>query len=220
MDRRHSQLLGHRQGRLLMNPRLQQGFTIVELAVVVGLLGFLLALGVPAMSDMIANARVRTAAEGVLNGMQIARAEAIRRNTPVNLQIGADGISWNVVLSGDLTNTALQTRAAESSASITATPTFTSPTLTDTPQSAPSAVLTFSGWGSMTIPIGGQMTTPAAFGILYRSSATGSRGMCTAVVFNTPRLCDPQRTTATDPQACYSNNTPIPGCCGVIAGGC
>lgn len=203
-----------------MKRGLQRGFSMVELAVVVGLLGFLLALGVPALSDMIANARVRNAAEGVLNGMQIARAEAIRRNAPVNLQIGADGISWNVVLSGDLTNTALQTRAAESSTNLTAAPTVTAPTLTDVPQTAASATLTFSGWGTMTLPIGGVMTTPAAFGILFRSSTTGARAMCTTVIANTPRLCDPQRTTATDPQACYYNGTAVPGCCGVIAGGC
>jgi len=172
----------------------------------------LLALGVPALTDMIANSRVRTAAEGVLNGMQVARAEAIRRNTPVTLQIGANGISWDVVLSGDLTNTALQTRAADVGTNVSGAASVTAPTLAAAPVAVTSPILTFSGWGTMSMSIGGIMTTPAAFGIRYTSTVPGTRAMCAAVVANTPRLCDPQRTVATDPQACFSGIVAIPGC--------
>jgi type IV fimbrial biogenesis protein FimT len=81
-----------------MRHRLQQGFNIIELVIVVGLLAVLLSFAMPSISDMITNGRIRTAAEGVLNGIQLARAEAVRRNTPVELRIGADGVSWDIVI--------------------------------------------------------------------------------------------------------------------------
>jgi type IV fimbrial biogenesis protein FimT len=45
--------------------------------------GILLALAMPGFSNWLRNARVRTTAESVQNGLQLARAEAVRRNTPV-----------------------------------------------------------------------------------------------------------------------------------------
>ncbi|MBK8385245.1 MAG: GspH/FimT family pseudopilin [Candidatus Accumulibacter sp.] len=59
-----------------------RGFSLVELIVGMAILGVLLAIAMPAFSNWLRNARVRTAAESVQNGLQLARAEAVRRNTP------------------------------------------------------------------------------------------------------------------------------------------
>ena len=57
-----------------------RGFTIIEIGISLVVLGILLAVGLPSFVTWIANTQIRTGAEGVLNGIQLARAEAVRRN--------------------------------------------------------------------------------------------------------------------------------------------
>jgi type IV fimbrial biogenesis protein FimT len=64
-----------------------RGFSLVELLVGMAILGVLLAIAMPAFSNWLRNARVRTAAESVQNGLQLARAEAVRRNTTIRFQL-------------------------------------------------------------------------------------------------------------------------------------
>jgi type IV fimbrial biogenesis protein FimT len=64
-----------------------RGFSLVELIVGVAILGVLLAIAMPAFSNWLRNAKVRTAAESVQNGLQLARAEAVRRNTTVGFRL-------------------------------------------------------------------------------------------------------------------------------------
>lgn len=208
-----------------MTRQKQQGFNLIELLVIVALIGFLLSFGVPAMTQIIANGRVRTAAEGVVNGMQVARAEAVRRNTIIALQLGTDGISWDVVsLDATLTpvTPSIQTRPAEGGTSINYTGTTVTvlplpgtSTLTAPPAAPPMPI--FNGWGTVTV----NGTTPLTYAMSFSSSVAGTRRMCAVIVANTPKLCDPQRTDLTDPQACAyisdSTTTPvtysaIPGC--------
>jgi type IV fimbrial biogenesis protein FimT len=100
-----------------------RGFSLVELIVGMAILGVLLAIAMPAFSNWLRNARVRTAAESVQNGLQLARAEAVRRNTTVAFssshhrrQLRADTAGPNWVVSLDspsgLCNTALRHRVA------------------------------------------------------------------------------------------------------------
>ena len=64
-----------------------RGFSLIELIVGMAILGILMSIGIPAFSDWMRNARVRTTAESVLNGLQLARAEAVRRNTTVGFYL-------------------------------------------------------------------------------------------------------------------------------------
>jgi type IV fimbrial biogenesis protein FimT len=61
----------------------QHGVTLIELAVVLAIVAILLSQAAPAFSAWIQNAQIRTAAESIQNGLQLARAEAIRRNRSV-----------------------------------------------------------------------------------------------------------------------------------------
>ncbi len=61
----------------------QAGVTIIELLIGIALLALLVGMGVPTFRSWIQNSQVRTAADAVINGVQLARAEAIRRNKPV-----------------------------------------------------------------------------------------------------------------------------------------
>jgi len=61
-----------------MLARRQQGVTLIELMVGIAILATLLAMGIPAFTGWIQDTQVRTAAESILNGLQTARAEAVR----------------------------------------------------------------------------------------------------------------------------------------------
>lgn len=75
--------------------RSNRGTTIVELMVVVGVLSIILSIAIPNLRQWIANMQVRTKAEAILNGMQLARGEALRRNARVMLTVAADS-SWTI----------------------------------------------------------------------------------------------------------------------------
>jgi type IV fimbrial biogenesis protein FimT len=61
----------------------QRGVTLIELAVVLAVVAILFATAAPSFSAWVHNAQIRTAAESMQNGLQLARAEAIRRNRSV-----------------------------------------------------------------------------------------------------------------------------------------
>lgn len=72
----------------MLNARRQSGVTLIEALIVVALIVILLILALPMVGDWLANGRIRTAAESLLAGLQLARAEAVRRNTPVEFDLG------------------------------------------------------------------------------------------------------------------------------------
>lgn len=65
---------------LSISPR-PGGFTVVELLVGITLVAVLLGLGAPALGTYLQNSKLASAAASYFNGVQTARAEAIRRNT-------------------------------------------------------------------------------------------------------------------------------------------
>lgn len=66
--------------------RSRRGFTLIELAITVSVLGFLIMMGLPAMTEWLQNLQIRTAADVALQGLQTTRAEAVQRNSPVRFQ--------------------------------------------------------------------------------------------------------------------------------------
>jgi type IV fimbrial biogenesis protein FimT len=72
-----------------------RGFSLVELMVAVSILAIIAAIAVPSFNTMILNAKTRTAAEAIVNGLQKARAEAVTRNANIEFILAAD-VSWIV----------------------------------------------------------------------------------------------------------------------------
>jgi type IV fimbrial biogenesis protein FimT len=62
-----------------------RGFSVVELMIGVALMGLLTALAGPSFSDWLRNAKVRTVADGLQNGLRLGQAEAVRRHRQVVL---------------------------------------------------------------------------------------------------------------------------------------
>jgi len=68
-----------------MNKR-SHGFTLIELMITLAVMALLFMLGLPSMNTWLQNQQLRTSAEGIQAGLQLARAESLRRNVPVRFQ--------------------------------------------------------------------------------------------------------------------------------------
>jgi len=75
--------------------RFRRGFSLVELLIVIMILGILMGIAIPNMSEWVASTRVRLKAEGLLGGISLARSHALKRNTKVFFQFGT-GASWTI----------------------------------------------------------------------------------------------------------------------------
>lgn len=84
----------------------ETGFTLIELMAAVVLAGVLLTMGVPSLSAMVHNNRITTEANEFITALNIARSEAIKRRT--NIDVIATGSSssnewgggWRIEVSG------------------------------------------------------------------------------------------------------------------------
>ena len=63
------------------------GFSLVELMITLAIFSVLISLAIPNYAEWIRNTKVRTAAEAIQNGLQLAKTEAVRRNTTVRFQL-------------------------------------------------------------------------------------------------------------------------------------
>ena len=104
----------------------QRGVTLIELAITLTIVAIALVLGLPSFTTWMNNQRIKNAAQTIQEGMQLARMEAVRRNTKVFVTIGTDA-SWRVgcsTVSGTVCPATISTRnvtQSGSNAQITAT---------------------------------------------------------------------------------------------------
>ena len=73
----------------------QSGFNLIEVLVTLTVLGVLIALGAPSLAEFLQNQQIRAAAEAMVNGLQVARGEAIRRNLAVQVAIEPASSGWS-----------------------------------------------------------------------------------------------------------------------------
>jgi type IV fimbrial biogenesis protein FimT len=81
---------------MLMRHTKQSGVTLIELLIGIAILGVLGTIAVPSYTEFIANTQIRTITESVRNGLQLARAEAVKRNATVTFTLNAGNTSWVV----------------------------------------------------------------------------------------------------------------------------
>mgnify|MGYP000629706991 CR=1 FL=1 len=173
-----------------------QGLSLIEMMVVVAIVAILAATGIPSFNEWIQNSQIRTAAESVSNGLQYARAEAIRRSTPVEFTLtgngGAGETGWQVIERN--TGTTLQSVSPGEGSQ--------NATLAATPGDA--RTVTFTGLGRVAAT--NADATPVLTQINIDNSnlsASVSRDLQIGIsVGGSIRMCDPAVYATTDPRKC------------------
>ncbi len=173
------------------------GFTLIELMVTITILAVLLFIALPNFAVWMQNTQIRTAGEAVLNGMQLARAEAIRRNANVELRMDLSS-GWTACVAG--TGSACVAGVPEFIQSRLAGEGSAAAAVTITPVGA--TKITFNGFGSIATNDDG---TAAITEIKIDSpaiAAADSRELCVLVrAGGNVRMCDPQ-VAVTDTRSC------------------
>ena len=200
----------------------ESGVSLVELIVALTIVGFLFGVAVPNFKDWIISAQIRTAAEATLSGLQLARAEAARRNTQVMFQF-MDTATNACALSTTGTNWVISLSAASGKCATTPADPPLPPTVQDPANpyiiqarssaegsslisvSTNQANITFNGLGRLN-------TSPAASVTINFSSPSngtcksgGGSLRCLRVTVTSSgqiRMCDPAVTSATDMRIC------------------
>lgn len=185
-----------------------KGFTLVELIVAVALFALLLTFAYPSYTSYIQNAQIRTAAESMINRLQLARAEAIRRN--VNTQFQLLNTSSGIALTG---GTDWSVRASTAAAPTTFNQVVQ--TRQENSTSSNARVGVANATGSVAAAPGAGMPAAILFtgmGRLSNTTAvrqidiTGASGARRLAIILAPggdvRLCDPLLSLATNPQGC------------------
>lgn len=197
---------------------------MVELAIAMVVFGFLLMTAMPAMQDWFANARIRGATESIQNGIQTARAEAIKRNRPVTFwlidnddpntflascSVSDTGTSWMVSVNSPAGN-------CDDAPSLTTSPMIvTGRTAGDSgdrinvsglqsDNTTVASSITFNGFGTVT-----NTGAIARIDVTTSGSESGARALRLDISpSGTVRMCDPTVASTTDARACKTPATP------------
>lgn len=176
---------------MLANPG-HRGFTLIELLIGFALVGLLTMMAVPAFQHWTQNMQIRNAAESILNGMQIARAEAVRRNAAVQM-IMVDGSTWTIAAVSTPGTIIQQRDSAEGSqmAAIAVTPVVADR-------------ITFNGMGWVVTNDDGSESITSIDVASTISADTAIRPLRILVVpGGSMKMCDPAPTLAADdPRRC------------------
>jgi len=175
---------------MLMHSPRQTGFTLIELILGVGVLSILVMLALPSFGLMLQNARIRNAADSIMNGVQLARAEAVRRNRPVEFAFTAGG-NWSVTQLNPLEE--IQARSGSEGMKHAVIDSGASSRVTFGPVGAPMTTNPADGSGPMTrIDITSENTMDGLRPLAILISPAGN-----------VRMCDPDKNLpAGDPRRC------------------
>lgn len=77
---------------------LQRGMNMVEIMVTIAIVAIVTTIGAPSMAQWMENTQIKSSAQSVLNGLQLARGEAVRRNAAVKFVLtdAAGTTGWSV----------------------------------------------------------------------------------------------------------------------------
>ena len=203
------ELLAYQEGRNMLTRR-ERGVSLVEIMIGVAISGMLLMAGIPGFTSWIQNSQNRTAAESVVNGLQLARVEAVKRNTAVRFQLtDASGlVKWAV---GCVTPTAdcpssIQQRNSHEGATNARVGVSTTPLPIPVPSGYFSAPIDAAAGGAGAVVFNG-MGRPSAgdvsrIDITNAASTSARRYVVTISAGGQVRMCDPALSLSSNPQGC------------------
>lgn len=204
---------------MLTSRRRRLGFSLIEMMIAVVIAALLIMIGLPNMSLWLNNTRLRTAGETLLTGLQLARAEAVRRNTTVRFQLVSDltsacalstsGTSWVVSLA-DPTGACEAAPSDINPPQIIQKKSGAEGTSGVVLAAGGAATVHFNGLGRVTTPGGVlnmtniEITNPAV-GVCQHVDAVNGTMRCLRIRISAGgevKMCDPAVTDATDPRIC------------------
>ncbi|HTO22839.1 MAG TPA: GspH/FimT family pseudopilin [Spirochaetia bacterium] len=186
-----------------MGARLQPGFSLVEVMMVVVIVGILIALGIPSFTAWVQNTQIRTAAESLINGLQTAKNEAIRRNSCMQIQF-SNKTAWTVNPCSDPLAVPPYAQRAAEEGSVNADAGRV-PSTSDT--------VSFNALGRVVNPNPSDGTPPVTQMDICNPSMTGAQApQMRQLRIEIPpggsiRMCDPNPSiAATDPRSCSATS--------------
>ena len=210
-------MLGNQHGGHMLKKH-QRGFSMVEVVVTIAVLAVLMAAVTPSAAGLVANLRLRSAAEAVMTGLQKARSEAIKSNQIVTLWLmsanSAGALDSTCALSG--TSSSWVVSYDDPSGSCDSVPsTITSPRIVQINSAGPSSsglavsALNSAGAASTQVGFNGYGRRPDGVAatdistIDFTSSTSGTRRLRIQVSsVGGVRMCDRDVTVTTDPRYC------------------
>lgn len=190
-----------------------RGFTLVELAVTITLLGILIAAGLPSFMAWIRNSQVRTVAETLQSGVRQAQTDALRLNQTVVLSLTNAAPALNSAAVANGKNWSIQTIALFDRVAVYVGGGKLTDVASNVAINGPAA-LCFNANGRVvdnaTTGVPGATCTAGAkqFDVQrydYVSASSGDRRLRVLVALGGQvRMCDPDRPTlsATSPDGC------------------
>lgn len=186
----------------------QSGFTLVELMIAAIIIGILAAAGAPSLSNWVQNAQIRTTADVIQNGLQLARAQAVHRNSLVRFQLTTS--TDNACASSTTDSNWVVSQDEPGGACATAPDDTIVPRIIQTRSSAEGSRNTVVAADQATLIFNGLGRTNTATVNINLSNPTG--GACTpagpmrclrieVTAGGQVRMCDPAKAN-TDPQGC------------------
>lgn len=191
----------------MLNPysiKIEKGFNLVELLIIVTIIGILATLGIPSYKIWVANTKIRSTAESIQNGIQLARAEAVKRNAAIQFDLrGTDG-AWVVCIRpaapgscanpDDTTTVQSRSNAEGGASSISVSTTDAVP-------------LVFNSFGALLSPTPSAADGFIRLGVDISTSvipAADSRDLQVLITAGgNTRMCDPATTlSSSDPRKC------------------
>lgn len=98
----------------------QHGFTLIELLITITVVGVLAAIALPSFGSFVAQQRIKTASFDMMSMLTLARSEAIKRNT--NVDVTPTGSNWQNGWAVTVGATILSNQAALGGLTVTCLP--------------------------------------------------------------------------------------------------
>ena len=164
-----------------------KGFTLIELLIGMSILALILGLGLPSVSVWMQNTQLRSAAESAQAGLQLARAEAVKRNTFIGFTMAGPDSGWSV----DVMNPPQQLQSRSSvegsgNAQIATT----------------DATIIFDGLGKTSLAADATIQVTNPTGGLCKPAGDMNCLNVTVSVGGQVKMCDPTVVAAGDTRAC------------------
>jgi type IV fimbrial biogenesis protein FimT len=177
------------------------GFTLIEIVISFALIAILIVLAVPSFQHWVQNAQIRNGAEGILNGLQQARAEAVRSNKLIQFTLTSQS-GWTINPSSNPNQVPPLFQRVQNEGSSNAVVASTD-SQGNAIASTATAAVTFNGMGWIQ-PLNGDNSFPLSKMDVTSATLSGTQIRPLRVVMlagGAPKMCDPA-VPNTDTRAC------------------